>query len=336
MSINFNTSNIGHFLNYSSHKHVLILNGNSLRFIPLNQTSIFQRVAARFGYGPLSLNNIANFIRLHNDEISEKLSDANREIFYEKLSEKCSHYNNSYRHPFVKISNQALIVFKQQFSVCSYAYSSKSTTYNIEEGQSDGNVDFSYSNKKLGFGYVVDGSGHNNPVMQPVLKDLVDNFTQSYETALESQLFTSIESAQQFLESHLKQFGKTLSDDRRPIKKSYTFEDASYHPAMSFAQTIRIGSNHYLLSVELADTMLIIKKANGTFDTSLINPRPDFGLGSGVINVCATPISPGDTIIGFSDGIGEFLTLEECKEIISGNSSPELLEAFKRKIIEKG
>ncbi|MBS4169177.1 hypothetical protein [Parachlamydia sp. AcF125] len=117
--------------------------------------------------------------------------------------------------------------------------------------------------------------------------------------------------------------------------RAKTFE-IPLHPAMSFAQPIRIGPHYYLLTVELADTLVAIKKANGTFDTSLVASRPDRGLGIGTIKVHATLIGVGDTIIAFSNGIGEFLALEECKEIISRSPSSRLLENFKIKIIEKG
>jgi hypothetical protein len=337
MRINFDTTHIENFLNDSSQKYVVTLNENSLRLVPLRQTSIFHRIAAWFGCGPLNLNNIANFISHYNEEINQKLTPANQILFYQKLIGKCLHYNSNYIHAFSYVPNSVLSAFEKHVPMCSDAFFSKETTYHSREDGLDGNVDFSYSNRRLGFGYVVDGAGHNNPYMQPVLQELLRKFTQSYEQALESRKFKTIESAQQFLTDQLGQLARTLTSDSRPIhKNSHTFEDLSYHPAISFAQTIRIGSSYYLLSVELADTMIVIKKANGTFDTSLATSRPDFGLGSGTINVHITPISPGDTIIGFSDGIGEYLTLEECTEIISSSMPSNLLENFKDKIIDKG
>lgn len=337
MRINFDTTHIENFLNDSSEKYMVTLNENSLRFVPLRQTSIFHRIAAWFGCGPLNLNNIANFISHHNEEINQKLTPANQILFYQKLIGKCLHYNSNYIHAFSHVPNSVLNAFEKHVPMCSDAFFSKETTYHSREDGLDGNVDFSYSNRRLGFGYVVDGAGHNNPYMQPVLQELLRKFTQSYEQALESRKFKTIESAQQFLTDQLGQLARTLTSDSRPIhKNSSTFEDLSYHPAISFAQTIKIGSSYYLLSVELADTMIVIKKANGTFDTSLATSRTDFGLGSGTINVHTTPISPGDTIIGFSDGIGEYLTLEECTEIISSSMPSNLLENFKDKIIDKG
>lgn len=343
MSINFEPScRIESFLGDPREKYVLALDKNSLNIIPLSQTFFFDRVKAWFGFGPLSLNRIAQFISQHNEEINNCLIIGRiQEDFYKKLTGKCLAYNSHHRHLFSRIPNSTLAALQKHVPLCSVASFSKDQTYHstLELG----NVDFSYANKKLGFGYIIDGAGHDNIHMAMVLNKMLTGFNKSYKNALRSQTFDTVESARQFLADELNKLANTLASNRRIIDPNgSTFEDRGYHPAMSFAQTIKIGSQYHLLSAELSDTMLIIKKANGTFDTSLIEKREDLGLGSGTINVKVTPLARGDTIIGFSDGVGEFLTLKECKEIILKIHPLDLLTAsrllaiFKNKIIEKG
>ena len=119
--------------------------------------------------------------------------------------------------------------------------------------------------------------------------------------------------------------------------------DGTLKPAFSFAQIAQVGDQRFLFASQCSDTMLLIKKSDRTFDTSLAVRRPDFGLGDMIgksqrrIPTTRTPINAGDVVYGFSDGIGEFLTMEECQVIILKNEDPSLLlSELKAKIIEKG
>ena len=231
-------------------------------------------------------------------------------------------------------------------SVCSYAMAEKDATYDDSE---PGNVDFSYVNRDLGFGYVVDGSGHNNPQMQRVLEDILLRFNKKYEQEIARQKFNSPEEAQAFLLRTFNELGTTLVEDVRPVKGEETLANSSFQPAISFAQIVTVNKwfkkKQFLVSFELADGVLLIRKANGQFDESLVVAKENFGLGAvqvraapeRILQAKVTPLEKGDTVIGFTDGIGEFLTLPECEAVIRQTpSSTGLLQAFKNKIIAKG
>ena len=117
---------------------------------------------------------------------------------------------------------------------------------------------------------------------------------------------------------------------------------ADYAPALMFAQVVKIGNERYLLSAHMADAALYIKTKNGWETTS---PQPDVGFGSnglaaGEINLPKVEfrkVSPGDVLVGFTDGIGEFISKAECIETLNSNRAPErLLQEFQQKIINKG
>ena len=352
ISFNFNTDNIECFLNKkpNQEKHVISLSGNTLRFVPISQTSFFHRIAAWFGFGPLSLNRITHFIVEHNKAIDQQIKNPeNTAAFYKNLFRKVLVYNQNLHHSCHKVQTSTLDILKVKVrkDQCSYALASKDTTYNTHANGPDGNVDFSYVNQKLGFGYVVDGAGHNNPLMQPVLKNILDEFNQSYEEAFAHQKFITIDDAKGFIESQFIELAQKVKQNGSKIEESGTLDyictlaDASYQPAMSFAQIVKINSQYHLLTLEIGDTMMLIKKADEKtgrvdIDASLVAKRLNLGLGNGTIVIRAIPISRKDTIIGFSDGIGEFLTLDECKEIISRSQPSDLLANFKSKIIQKG
>lgn len=328
MSINY--SNFDLIFN-PAEKYVIQLENNSLRVVKLKETSIWQRVAAWFGFGNLNLKNIENVIAKNENLIN--LNEPDQKIFYKKFSKKCDSFNK--RHFFSKINKNALRILAKKSALCSMANFETDTTY--QPGLVNGNVDFCYANAKLGFGYVLDGSGHNNSLMQPVLEKLLNSFNQSYELALKEQSFEDLNSAQQFVQAQFESLAQKMQEDKSIVSSNYSFtlSDPSMQPAISFVQIVVIDHKFYVLSFDLGDTALIIKKADDSFDHSLNIKKGNIGLGSGKIEIKIAPIQSGDTIYGFSDGIGEFLTLEEIEEIILNNPS-DLIGKFKKTIIEKG
>jgi hypothetical protein len=325
--------------NEPGEKYVLTVSENKLRCTPLSEISFADRLKAWFGTGPLSLNTIANYISKNAGNVSEQLAPTgiSQSRFYESLYHKCVHHNQ--RHFFSKVDMTAIRAFSGKMQP--YGYNAVDCTY--ANPQRGGCVDFSYVDTQTGFSYVLDGTGHNNPVMGAALSGVLSVFNKNYEQAIKRQSFITIDEAATFVAQQMQ----VLAQDMYNNGWNFNFGDPTNHPAISFTQIVKINDEHYLISVEKADTTIIIKKANGQFDNSLVVSKGWDGLGIDgnnpaelpTIDVKLTPIQPGDTIISFSDGIGEFLTLSECEQVIRSNHSNvlgNLLDDFKAKIIEKG
>jgi hypothetical protein len=288
------------------------------------------------------LNSIVKFIYENQENIDKQINSDRSTEFYEKLNKKCTSYN--YHHYYHRIPLHILTYIENQTMREKhnlFTTAQKSVTYQIAPGQEDGNIDFSYVNSNLKFGYVVDGSGHNKPQMVLVLNSLLDNFIVSYCKEINSQNFTSIEDARDFVKNQLEKLGSNIDADNRSVNDNKdTLAANNLKPAISFAQVIKIDNQFHLLSVQCSDTNLIIKRSDGTFDTSLLERRDDVGLGDkthGGCSVKCLSVNSDDLIIGFSDGIGEFLHLDELEEIITSTThTKDLLENLKNKIIAKG
>jgi hypothetical protein len=195
----------------------------------------------------------------------------------------------------------------------------------------EGNLDYSYVNPKLGFGFVIDGAGHGNPERKKIQDPIIRGFIENYQKELRESTFNTIEGAQQFVQKQMDAFGKKFNEVL-----------ADYAPAIMFTQVIQIGNKRYLFMAHMADAALYIKKQNGWW---MAPTQKDIGFGSdgirgGEINlpkVQILEVAIGDELIGFTDGIGEFLTKSECYDIINSNNDRRtLLQEFKLKIIEKG
>ena len=102
-------------------------------------------------------------------------------------------------------------------------------------------------------------------------------------------------------------------------------KDNTLKPAFSFAQIAKIDDQRKLFSVEFSDTMLLIKHADGSSERpNVLRGKGNYGLGDNShpsrlkIQVATTDVE-GDEVYGFSDGIGEFLSMAELQEIIANN-----------------
>lgn len=212
----------------------------------------------------------------------------------------------------------------------------------------EGIDDLAYANRFLGFGYVVDGSGHNNEMMATVLRIIFNDFNKTYIEAYKEEYLTgSMKTGEEyrvFLQQQLNDLGNKIHEDPRqvlndPKQPGTHLDDPSLKPAMSFAQVVRLGKERVLVTAQFADTMLLIKKADGSFDSTIARNKSDGGVGNrgDLPNVKEKTVSIGDVVYGMTDGIGEFLTLEECEKIISANKDPSLLMTeFKEAIITLG
>lgn len=199
------------------------------------------------------------------------------------------------------------------------------------ETDGEGNLDYSYVNPRLRFGFVIDGAGHSNPERKKTQDPIISSFIGTYQESLEKLVFDTIEEAQGFVQEQMNAFGR---------KFNKALPDST--PAILFTQVIRIGDKRHVLVAHMSDTALYIK----TQGRWRMTPRqPDIGFGSngtkhGEINlplVECLDVSPGTELIAFTDGIGEFLTESECCAILgSNNDRRSLLGQFKQKIIEKG
>lgn len=201
-------------------------------------------------------------------------------------------------------------------------------TYN---GNGEGNLDFSYVNSSFGCAFVLDGAGHNKPARKQIQDPIIAEFISDYTSSLGDFHFDKFEEIQKFVQEKINAFGTKFNKDL-----------ADFAPALMFAQVVKFGNERYLLTAHMADAALYIKTQNG-WETS--SPQPDVGFGSngfarGAINlpeVKFRKVSPGDVLVGFTDGIGEFISKTECIEILNTNQNPSnLLREFQQKIINKG
>jgi hypothetical protein len=232
------------------------------------------------------------------------------------------------------------------------ALAQKDATYTTD---GSGIVDFAHVNKEIGFGYVADGTGHNNPKMAPVLNRIFTDFNRNYQTAYKEEFGSSknpptLENYKNLVKNQLTQLGEIIHtepepvQDEKPNQPGFTrLDEPSLKPAFSFAQVVKVGEDRHLISAQFSDTILLIKHKDNTYDTTLAKKRDDVGLGDNrrkltKAGVCEdTPLQEGDIVYGLSDGIGEFLTMEELQELINKNTNPpELLQEIKNSIIKKG
>lgn len=211
----------------------------------------------------------------------------------------------------------------------SYAWAGKDKTYN--HGTPESNCDFAYANAQHGFGFILDGSGHNDIDMAKALNPLYETFCKYTPSNAKT------------LAEHKAAFVKQVSSFATAVYQNETLNKLgrgypSTCPAAVFAQIVEVDAERLLLYVQCADSSILIQRRNGEVIGS--RTTDDYGLGDKTKTIesllQAIPLQPYDRVIGISDGIGEFLTLEQCKEILNGykqNEGASLLDAFKNAVI---
>ncbi|MCB1181528.1 MAG: hypothetical protein KDK55_05875 [Chlamydiia bacterium] len=212
-------------------------------------------------------------------------------------------------------------------------------------------IDLAYVDCDYGMGCVVDGTGHNNSKMREPLQDRFDHFIATYIQGL-SELVTQDNVTFEKIESYFKEKIRNLetsfkSNTKKNRRKVYpgqnnayendvkmgTFLDETFKPAMSFVQVVRLEEKTLLLTAQVGDTLVYVEKNNGTLMPTQ-GMIPHFGLGSvlGQVNIETFDITDAKRVIGFSDGIHDFVTQEEFKDIIKKNKINTLLSYFKQSI----
>lgn len=217
-----------------------------------------------------------------------------------------------------------------------------------------GILDLVYCDNDLGFGCVVDGTGHSNPRMQKGLREHFDPFIKAYAEGLKS-LNTYEELVEYFQEQVEKLEGqfknRELSVNREKVLPTSkmerlspedlkdigtgTFLDVSYKPAMTFVQLVRKEDQLFLLTAQVGDTMVVVEMPDGELITT--QKSCFYGLGDDLrrVPIQSFDITGARRVIGFSDGIGEFLTFDELKEVIISTESDQLFDQLKEKVISQ-
>jgi|GEM_PF-3692006 len=203
-------------------------------------------------------------------------------------------------------------------------------------------ADLVYCNHDRGFACVVDGTGHNNERMRQALKKHFDPFIASYTEALSKTLEENGD-ADKFFESEMGKLDALFKNPELstnqlkvcPENKEEefskdrilgTFLDPTFKPAMSFVQLVSCGDQLTLLTAQKSDTAIFIEDV--TSQLKLVRSTKGNGLGQEdePLNVERFDVTNAKRVILISDGIGEFLTLEELQQITQ--STPDSRQLF--------
>lgn len=321
--------------------HLLRLNKKGrLECIEKGKAGKLERCKAFFGFGPLSMRNIAAFLQKHLP--NSGINKDTKELLMEKIHEKALRYNdNRSRSRFAKkIEPACIAAISNQFALAGNGHSETGSTVTYADNYTGakvsheaGNMDFSHHNERLGYGFCLDGSGHSNPELKNKQEPVIHKFISDFEAALSEVKFTTVAQAQEWLQQQLKSFSEGFA----------TAEFTDKTPALVFAQVVRIDGKRHLLTAHADDCTLAIKRKNGNIEFKT-NPNPNnYTLGSSADNTIFVPpvhiheVEQGDEIIGFTDGIGEFLSGEELRTLLQDNKDrTQLLTTCKQKIIADG
>lgn len=206
----------------------------------------------------------------------------------------------------------------------------------IDDMNASGVCDFAHNDRVLGFSYVFDGTGHGNSKMRAALQPILRRFRESYSKEFPKN--ATVDQVEQYMKERLSAAAKEIASTRTVVdERGGELRDATNYPAMSVSQVVRDGDKRYLLTAIKDDSMVVIKKKDGTLVPITSRADRSQGLGSGQINIIRTELALGDEVFQFTDGIGEFLTLAEFKKVVSENRDrTQLLGAFETAIKEKG
>lgn len=294
------------------------------------------------------LNNPEKYAQ--NPKINSLKQELDRVMNYTYTFQDPGNFKNAWhavQHAFGARIYSSEVLNKINNFPAKQAHFAKDATY---ETDGSGIVDFSYANLTSGFGYVADGTGHNNPLMAPVIGRIFNDFNAKYQKALKKEKPVKDTEWKAFIKQQLTQLGQTIHKEPQPVlndpkKPSMThLSDNTLKPAFSFAQIANCGGQRKLFYAQFSDTILLIRKSNGEFDISLAQKKPeDYGLGDNStpkrrnIQVGSIDLNEEDEVFGFSDGIGEFLEIEQLEQVINNNQDrTQLLTEIKERIIEEG
>ena len=108
-------------------------------------------------------------------------------------------------------------------------------------------------------------------------------------------------------------------------------------PALLIGQVVEVAGVKQLAIAQSADCCCVIKHTDGSFTWK--TAAPDLGLGDGGVRGIhrgefhLLQVNPGDEVIAFSDGIGEFLSQAEMEKILKDQPPHLLGDAFREAIM---
>ncbi len=259
-------------------KYVLYLKDGKFEAKHLSETTFFERVKAWFGFGPLSLRNIAKFIQDYN--VFDKDLDLER-----KFIAKCEHYNQS--HHLLKVSRTFLKTLSKHHSL---GFAEASTLYvkkdhGVKSARKlDQVLDKAFVDSALGTGFVMDLSKTT-----PKNRAQVQAFITRNQASFGKQKFSSIDDAADWFEEILK-----------PL------EDLDTNISIGWVQKVEIDGHFYLLTCQKGSVTTFIKHSDGTIDR-VVNENPS------KLNFFVDEISITDVIVGVTDGFGDYVSEENLK-----------------------
>jgi hypothetical protein len=218
-----------------------------------------------------------------------------------------------------------------------------------DHADESGICDLVYCDSKWGFGCVVDGSGHNSKIMKSALKEHFDPFIKDYATGLKK--IKTFKELKTYFCVKIDQLEKQFQDEKLGVNQKKvcpndhvdisqqservvttgTLLDPGYQPAMSFVQLVKVEDQLILLSAQRGDTIVFVEMQDGTVEKTQEANRMGVGNKMQKVSIRQFDITGAKRVIGFSDGIGEFITFDELKEIVKETPSKDLFDRLKEK-----
>jgi hypothetical protein len=199
---------------------------------------------------------------------------------------------------------------------------------------------------------IVDGSGHNMPLMRGPLEKHFHSFMAGYfvTKGAPSKLDTLREVETHFtnkireLEARFRDRNLVIDGERvnqTKLVQRYvgnadaeigTFLDPSRQPALSFVHFVKLKDGRkILLTAQAGDTRILVEKEDGTFLPTQTISRNGVGHQSGM-TISFFDITGAKRIMGISDGIHDHLNDHELAVIMHQTSSNELFAALQTRV----
>lgn len=302
-----------------------------LEVIMRSETKGMERLLKWIGIGPLSLKKIAHELEKNKGKLDglrfkELQVDSNTSTPSKEISDQdIEDFANAVLNQFQKYNSHRLLnkVQKSDFSFVNKMHeiatvAGISNTYGDDSNK--GNIDFVQANNYLGLAFVADSKGHNKPEKKAELSKHYDGFYSEYMQKLSKQKFQTIDEVEQFISSQVKAFRREM------------FEVDT--PAFSLAQIVADkDGNLSLVTAQTGDTMIVIKRNEEFIYLNTHDHNSDLSIS---LEVKTTVLEPGDEVLGFSDGIAEFLSRDIFEEVVLANDDrATLLEELKDAIMNE-
>lgn len=211
------------------------------------------------------------------------------------------------------------------------------------EGQKS--LHFSLSDSELGCACVFSANGRDSEERSDALRAHIRDFFANYCKLIREKSFSSDQSTGTFFQHQMetaRQIFKKEDDSKKETLKLKPklpppVFDVSNLPSMSFVQLVEEANGKtWVLIGQAGDTLIVIETQDGTM--RLTQKSTDFGLGDPdkPVSFYGSEFENIKRVVGFSWGIGGFLTLVEVAEVLEDTTdSSQLLNAFQNKILKK-